>query len=117
MDGELPYRWGRFVGGMTVIGALLSGAAALFQQDSVGVIAAALSIVIGFGIYHMRKWAVLLLEIGTCLSLVVVVVILLIASRSTNAGGFFAAASTALIIFVCSVPQTIYFWKRRRQLR
>jgi hypothetical protein len=117
MDAELPYRWGRFVGGMTVVGSLLSGVAALIQQDLAGAIVAALSVVVGFGIYNMRKWAVLLLEIGTCLSLVVVVAILLIGSRSASTEGLLSTALAVLFIFVFYAPQTIYFWKRRRQLR
>jgi hypothetical protein len=79
---------------------------------------AALSVVLGFGIYNMRRWAVLLLEIGTWLSLVVVIVaILLIGSRPGKADSLVAAGIMALFIFVFYAPQTIYFWKRRKQLR
>src|SRR4051794_28736335 len=60
LDGELPYRWGRFVGGMTLVSALLAGVAALMEKDFVGIIGAGVSAGVGLGIYHMRKWAVLL---------------------------------------------------------
>jgi hypothetical protein len=107
----LPYRWGRFEGGFIMVSSFLGGAAGLLiQRDIVGAIVSGLVCYLGFGIYEKRKWAVMIFEAITVLSLLVIG-FLLFASHSPEAVGVF------LFLLLGSAPQTYYFWKRRNELR
>ena len=107
---ELPYRWGRFVGGMTVLSAIIGAVASVIQKDGTGAVVAILYGFYGFGIYEKKKWAVFILEAGSCIGLAAVIVAL-VKNINPEAVGVFA------IVLLFWIPQTVYFWKRRDELR
>lgn len=109
-SGELPYRWGKFVGGSLVIQGLLSAAVLVIQREWVTVLLAALLVFLGLGVYAKKKFAVWTLETVTILA-ALIVAYYLFATATTE------SMITGAVELLAIIPQTIYFWKRRNELR
>lgn len=107
---ELPYAWGKFVGGTTVISALIGIVVYSIRFDWLEVACSILYGYYGFGIYQKKKWAVFILETG---SFIGAIVLLLTFFKQ----GISESIIALVFLVVFWLPQTIYFWKRRDELR
>ncbi len=107
---ERPYRWGKFIGGMTVLSGLGGVIGYSIKTDVTGIIVSILYGVYGMGLYEKKKWAVFFLEVGSGVGLLLVI-LLLIRDQNLDTAGKLA------IVLAFWIPQTIYFWKRRDELR
>jgi hypothetical protein len=110
---ERPYKWGRFVGGMSVVGGVIAFGVGCMQKQW-GVAAAGLyNFIVGFGVYEKKKLAVLFAEaLNILFALVIVLAIVAFAIK-----GEFASALIIAVMIVIPGSQLLYFWKRRKELR
>jgi hypothetical protein len=109
-DTELPYRWGKFVGGASVLAAILACIEGFIQHSLTAVLASAFFAITGFGVYEKRKWAVTVLEVTTVVPIFVILCSLGESWTSKEVTG-------AIVSALLNIPQVYYFWRRRNELR
>jgi hypothetical protein len=110
---QRSYKWGRFIGGMSVVGGVVAFGGACMEKQWGFAAVGLYHFIVGFGVYEKRKLAVIFAEAFNVLFAFAMLLL-------TGSMAFKAEWSDMLLcaaMFLIPASQLLYFWKRRKELR